>query len=110
MSPRQPPQRPRFIRRKATALRYDPPRDAAPRLVAKGEGCVADQIVELAQQHGVPVRNDPFLVEALSTLDLQREIPPELYRAVAELLFFVYRLNEAWKEKFRGETSAGGLK
>ena len=97
-SPRA-PQPPRFVRRKATALRYDPARDTAPRLVAKGEGCVADQIVELAEQHGVPVRREPFLVEALSTLDLQREIPPELYRAVAELLFFVYRLNEAWKEK-----------
>ena len=70
---------------------------------------MADQIVELAREHGVPVTKDPFLVEALSTLDLQREIPPELYRAVAELLFFVYRLNEAWKKKAHGETSESSL-
>ncbi len=94
-----PPRQPRFIRRKATALRYDPPRENAPRLVAKGQGTVADQIVEIAQRHGVPIRKDPFLVEALSTLDLKKEIPPELYRTVAELLLFVYRLNEEWKQR-----------
>jgi flagellar biosynthesis protein len=97
MTPFQNP--PRFVRRKATALRYDPPLDKAPRLVAKGQGTVADEILEIAQRHGVPIRKDPFLVEALSTLDLKKEIPPELYRAVAELLFFVYRLNEEWKQR-----------
>jgi flagellar biosynthesis protein len=92
-------------RRKASALRYAPPRDAAPRLVAKGQGFVADRIVETARRCGIPVREEPFLVEALSALDLDSQIPPELYRAVAELLVFVYRLNEAWKQ--RGPTGPG---
>ena len=99
MSRRQAPQPPRFVRRKATALRYDPSRDKAPRVTAKGQGVVADQILEAAEKHGVPVRKDPFLVEALSTLDLGKEIPPQLYRTVAELLFFVYRLNEEWRKR-----------
>lgn len=93
------PRHPRYVRRKATALRYEPPADTAPRLVAKGQGTVADQIVEVAQRCGVPIRKDPFLVEALSTLDLRKEIPAELYRAVAELLLFVYRLNDEWKQR-----------
>jgi len=93
------PRQPRFTRRKATALRYDPSREKAPRLVAKGQGFVADDIIQAARRHGIPIREDPFLVEALSTLDLQKQIPPELYRAVAELLLFVYRLNEEWKQR-----------
>lgn len=94
------PRPPRATRRKATALRYRPPRDRAPRLVAKGQGFVADRIVEAARRHGVPIREDPFLVEALATLDLDAQIPPELYRVVAELLIFVYRLNEEWKQRY----------
>ena len=98
MNPRS-PQHPRLTRRKAAALRYNRPREAAPRLVAKGQGLVADRIIEVARRHGVPIREDPFLVEALSTLDLNRQIPPQLYRVVAEVLVFVYRLNEERKRK-----------
>jgi flagellar biosynthesis protein len=53
---------------------------------------VADRIMALAKEHNVPLREDPQLVEILSTLDLYQEIPPELYRAVAEILAFVYKM------------------
>lgn len=77
--------------RRATALRYDG-RDA-PRVVATGKDLVADRILEAARAAGVPLRQDPVLMEALATLELEQEIPPELYRAVAEALAWAYRLS-----------------
>jgi flagellar biosynthesis protein len=79
-------------RRKAVALKYNPPKDRAPRLVAKGKGAVAEKILLLAKQHGVPVKEDTCLIEALSALDLYQEIPPDLYRAVAHILAFIYQM------------------
>lgn len=79
--------------RRAVALRYDPDRDAAPRVVAKGKGRVAERILELARQGNVPVREDPNLVQVLSRVDLDRTIPPEVYHAVAAILAFLYRVN-----------------
>jgi flagellar biosynthesis protein len=76
----------------AVALRYDALRDNAPRVTAKGHGYVAEEIIKLARQHKVPLRADPALVGTLATLDLGEHIPPELYRAVAEVLAFIYRL------------------
>jgi flagellar biosynthesis protein len=78
--------------RRAAALRYDG-RDA-PRVVATGRGLVAEKILEAAREAGVPLREDPVLMEALATLELEQEIPPELYRAVAEALAWAYRLSE----------------
>lgn len=83
------PQRPR-----AAALHYDPERDRAPRLVARGEGHVADRILALAREHGIPVHEDRALVDVLARLDLGSEIPPDLYRVVAEIVAFVYRLQQ----------------
>ncbi len=80
-------------RRKAVALRYDAERDAAPRVVAKGAGLLAERIIALAQQSGVRVVQDPEVVAVLARLDVQAEVPEELYLAVAEILAFVYRLN-----------------
>ncbi len=77
----------------AAAIQYDPEKDAAPRITAKGKGYVADKIIELAKKHGIPVKNDPGLVEILSRLDIDEQIPVEVYRAVAEILAFVYSLN-----------------
>jgi len=79
--------------RHAVALHYEENEDAAPRVVAKGAGHLADRIVEIARRHGVPVKEDPDLAALLSQLDLNTQIPPELYRAVAEVLAFVYRLS-----------------
>jgi flagellar biosynthesis protein len=79
--------------KRAVALRYDPARDAAPKVVAKGRGRTADQILALARSNGVPVREDVNLVQVLSRLKLDQEIPPEVYRAVAAILAFLHRVN-----------------
>lgn len=76
--------------KQAVALSYDPEQGSAPVVKAKGKGAVAERIVAVAAEHGVPVREDASLVEVLSKLDLDREIPPELYKLVAELLSYVY--------------------
>ena len=83
--------RPEKSPRRATALRCEG-RDA-PKVVATGKRLVADRILEAARAAGVPLREDPVLVQALSTLELEQEIPPELYRAVAEALAWAYRLS-----------------
>ncbi|THF81282.1 EscU/YscU/HrcU family type III secretion system export apparatus switch protein [Cohnella fermenti] len=80
-----------YPRRKAVALKYSPERGAAPVVVAKGQGVIAEEIVRKAKENGVPIQEDTSLVEVLSKLDLEQEIPPELYRLVAEVLSFVYR-------------------
>jgi flagellar biosynthesis protein len=78
------------------ALRYHPQApylDAAPRLVAKGEGLLADRILMLAKQHGIPVERDPDLLAALAPLQVDRVLPPELFKAVAIMLAALYRAN-----------------
>jgi len=85
--------RPRSPGRKAVALRYDHGKDQAPRVVAKGERLRAERIIEIARAHGVHVHEDPDLVAVLATLEVDKDIPPSFYRAVAEVLVFVYHLN-----------------
>ena len=79
--------------RKAVAVKYKPGKDNAPKVTARGTGLVAEKIIDVARKQGIPVKDDPDLVEVLSRLDLKEEIPPELYVIVAELLAFVYGLN-----------------
>lgn len=83
--------------KKAVALRYMPGENASPSVVAKGKGHIAETIMEKAKEHGVPLQEDPSLVEVLSKLDLNQEIPPELYQLVAEILSFVYRTDSRAK-------------
>ena len=83
-----------ILKRKAAALKYQHGTDAVPRLVAKGEGYIADKIIALAKEHGIPIHEDRNLVEVLSTLDLYETVPPELYKAVAEVLAFIYRMTK----------------
>ncbi|MBF0203243.1 MAG: EscU/YscU/HrcU family type III secretion system export apparatus switch protein [Desulfamplus sp.] len=83
--------------KKAVALRYDTTKEPVPRVIAKGSGRIAENIIELAMEHGIPVKSDPDLIEVLSTLKINEEIPPSLYIAVAELLAFVYSLNSKKK-------------
>lgn len=80
-------------RKKAVALKYDPAKAASPQISAKGDGLVAERIIALAKENGIPLKDDPDLVEVLSKLDLSEEIPAELYVVVAELLAFVYMVN-----------------
>ncbi len=84
--------------RTAVALAYREA-DAAPRVVAKGRGLVAEEIIARAKEHGVYVHESPELVSLLSQIDLDQHIPPQLYIAVAELLAWLYRIE-------RGETPA----
>jgi flagellar biosynthesis protein len=78
-------------RRLAVALEYEHGQ-GAPRVTAKGGGAVAEQIIALAEQHGIPVRQDKELVAVLGQLDLEQEIPEVLYRVVAEVIAFAYLL------------------
>jgi len=77
----------------AVALVYEKPR--APRVVAMGRGWLGDKIIETAQAHGVPLQQNPALAEALATIELETEIPEELYRAVAIVIGYVLRTNAA---------------
>ena len=76
----------------AVALTYDAPH--APRVVASGRGQIGQKIIETAQAHGVPIQKNAVLAEALSTIELETEIPEGLYVAVAEILAFVLRAAE----------------
>ena len=80
--------------RRAVALRYDTEHDEAPRIVAKGRGYIAEQIIRAAREHNVPLVMDSEMSHLLEPLELDAPIPPEFYLAVAEVLAFVYRLNE----------------
>lgn len=80
-------------RKKAVALHYDAQKDSTPKLTAKGEGLVAEKILEIARAAGVPIRQDSDLIEILSRLELNADIPSETYVVVAEILAWVYRLN-----------------
>jgi FlhB-like protein len=86
-------------RRKAVALRYDAEKRAAPHVTAKGAGLVAERILQLAREHGIHIHEDQDLVAVLSKLDVNTDIPEALYRAVAEVLAFVYRLNQRLSPK-----------
>lgn len=89
--------------REAAALHYDPDRDAAPRVVAAGRGEVAERILEKARESGVPVQIDPELAHTLNLLGLGKEIPPELYTVVAQVLLFVADMDRRAHEQPRKE-------
>jgi len=84
---------------KAVALRYDEKKESSPRVVAKGQGYVAQTIKALASAHNIPIRHDDELVELLSQIDIDREIPQELYAAVAEILSWIYRANDEMRKE-----------
>jgi len=82
----------------AVALHYDG--KEAPRITAQGTGELAEQIIALAKEHGIPLQEDAALVSLLSKLDLGDEIPQTLYMAVAEIIAFAYILNGKTPEGF----------
>ena len=83
---------------KAVALKYIPDRDRAPKVTARGSGILAQKIIELAQKHGVPIKEDPALVQILAQLDFYQEIPPSTYLVVADILAFIYSMNNRWHD------------
>lgn len=80
----------------AIALEYDPKVSGAPKVSAKGSGLLAGKIIELARKHNIPIKEDPDLVQVLSRLELNQEIPSSVYKIVAEILAFVYSLNQKY--------------
>ncbi|MGG3913158.1 EscU/YscU/HrcU family type III secretion system export apparatus switch protein [Bacillus sp. es.034] len=83
----------RHERKEAIALGYDQKDGSAPKVVAKGKGMIAENILSKADEHGVPVQEDKSLLSLLGNLDIGESIPEELYGAVAEVFAFIYRLD-----------------
>ncbi|EDP6857477.1 FlhB-like flagellar biosynthesis protein [Campylobacter upsaliensis] len=79
--------------KKAVALGYQrKKKESAPKVLASGKGESAAKIISLAKEHGVPIKEDEDLIEILSKLDLGDEIPPNMYKAVAEVFAFIYQM------------------
>ena len=85
----------------AVAIRYDRDRENAPRVVAKGKGFVAEQLLMIARRHAVPVYQNQTVTQLLMAVELDREIPPELYQAVAIVLAYVYRMDGRAAERMK---------
>ena len=83
--------------KRAVALKYEMGMDNAPRVTAKGKGHIAEKIIEVARENKIPLHEDKEMVKVLDALELDMEIPPELFRAVAEVLAFIYRMNKKVK-------------
>jgi flagellar biosynthesis protein len=81
---------------KAVALRYDTDQDKTPKIIGKGKGLIAEKIIEIAKEQGIPIHQDSDLVEVLSRLNINQDIPEETYLVVAEILAFIYRTNESY--------------
>jgi flagellar biosynthesis protein len=84
---------------KAVALKHDREREGAPRVIAKGEGFVAEKIKAEAVRCGIPLYRDDDLVELLAQVDIDRDIPSELYASVAEILSWIYKANDKIKKE-----------
>lgn len=97
----EPEKKPPADRKTAVALRYDVDRDKAPLIIASGRGPVADEILRIAEDNKIPLYEDPELAKLLSKLELDIEIPAELYTLVAEVLFFVYKLDRMAQKRER---------
>ncbi|QST01570.1 EscU/YscU/HrcU family type III secretion system export apparatus switch protein [Pontibacillus sp. ALD_SL1] len=84
-------------KREAVALSYDEEQFNAPKVVAKGKGDIAANIINKANDYRVPIQEDPTLVKLLGELDINEKIPEELYQAVAEVFAYVYQLDKQMK-------------
>ena len=82
------------MKQKAVALKYDAEVSGAPKVTAKGEGFTAENIIKIAKLHDVPIKKDEDLVELLSKLDIDREVPAEMYKAIAEVFSFLYKMSK----------------
>ena len=83
--------------KQAVALRYQANEMDAPTVIAKGKGVTAESIIQKAKEYDIPIQEDPSLVEVLAKLELNQQIPEELYQVVAEVLAFVYQTDRRTK-------------
>ena len=97
---------------KAVVLKYDVDKSKAPKITGFGKGQIAEKILKVAEDNKVPFYEDASLVELLSKLAINSEIPPSLYNVVAEILSFVYKLDRLAKKKkmVRKKSSKGNIK
>ena len=79
---------------KAVALKYDKDKDSAPKVKAKGKGEIAKNIIKIAEEYNLPIKKDEDLVELLSKVEIDKDIPENLYKAVAEVFSFVYKITK----------------
>ncbi|MFA8437521.1 FlhB-like flagellar biosynthesis protein [Pueribacillus sp. YX66] len=80
--------------KQAAALTYDELEQSAPKVIAKGSGEIADEIIQLAKEHNIPIQEDPTLVRLLSELEINDTIPEELYEVVSEIFAFIYKIEK----------------
>ena len=85
--------------KKATALKYTKQTDNAPKVIAKGANETARNIIKIAKQHNIPIKKDEDLVQMLSMLEVDEEIPTSLYEAVADIFKFIYGISNETKLK-----------
>ncbi len=85
--------------KKAVALKYDIDIDNAPKVVAKGKGDIAGNIIKIAQENDIPIKKDEDLIELLSAIDIDKEIPPNMYKAVSEIFAFIYDLTTIQRKR-----------
>ncbi|WP_026689917.1 EscU/YscU/HrcU family type III secretion system export apparatus switch protein [Alteribacter aurantiacus] len=91
-----------MTQKRAVALEYD--QSHSPKVKAKGKGYLAEKIIQKAKENALPIQEDPSLVQLLSELEINEEIPEDLYEAVAEVFAFVYRLDKEQAKKLSGKT------
>lgn len=83
----------KYTRKEAVALSYDPASVSAPKVIAKGKGKIAENILEKAKEYDIPVQEDPSLLEILGQLNIDESIPEELYKAVSEVFAYIYHVD-----------------
>lgn len=83
----------RYTRKEAVALSYNPALSSAPKVIAKGKGKIAENILKKAKEHDIPIQEDPSLVEILGQLNVDESIPEELYKAVSEVFAYIYQID-----------------
>ena len=89
--------------KKAAALKYDMEHDSAPTVIAKGQGETAKNIIKIAEANNLPIKKDEDLVELLSKIDIDQEIPTNMYKAVAEVFSFIYSMSNKHKQQIQNK-------
>jgi len=86
--------------RQAVALNWNPYLESVPKITANGSGALADEIIRLAHEHNIPIREDQDLVQICSQMDIGASIPAEVHTAIAEILAFIYWSNQQYTDIF----------